>query len=140
MSPFVWIGVAAVMGIIEALSFGIVAVWFVVGSLVAFLAGMLGVDLLVQCGVFLVVSVVLLIACRPLVLKYRKRGSDHEPTLVGSHAVVTEAIDNDRMVGRVETPDHMTWSARSFDGRPIHRGESVTVVAQESIKLIVERG
>ena len=140
MSPFVWIGVAVVMAIVEVLSLGLITMWFVVGALAAFLAAMLGADLFVQLIVFLVVSIVLLVALRPVVVKYRKRGQDHEPTLLGSHAVVTEAIDNDRMVGRVETPDHMSWAARSADGAPIEAGASVTVVAQESIKLVVERG
>lgn len=140
MPWYAWIIVAVVMALAEALSLGLVTMWFVVGALAAFLANVLGADLFVQCVVFLVVSVVLLIALRPVVVKYRRRGAHHEPTLVGTHAVVTEAVDNDRMVGRVETPDHMTWSARAADGAPIEAGASVVVVAQESIRLVVERG
>lgn len=139
MSPFVWLAVAAVMAVVEVVSLGLITMWFVVGALVAFAANLLGADPLVQIVVFLVVSVLCLVVLRPVFVKYRDRGKKEEPTVVGCIAVVREAIDNDRLVGRVETPDHMTWAARSADGRPIASGENVVVVGRESVKLIVER-
>ena len=139
MSPFVWLAVAAVMAVVEVASFGLITMWFVIGALAAFAANLLGADLLVQIVVFLVVSVACLVLLRPVFVKYRKHGAREEPTLVGQPVVVCEDIDNDRMVGRVETGDHMTWAARSFDGRPLAAGENAVVVAQESVKLIVER-
>ena len=139
MSPFVWLAVAAVIAVVEVVSLGLITMWFVVGALVAFAANLLGADPLVQIVVFLVVSVLCLVVLRPVFVKYRDRGKKEEPTVVGCIAVVREAIDNDRLVGRVETPDHMTWAARSADGRPIASGENVVVVGRESVKLIVER-
>ena len=139
MSPFVWLGVAAAMGVVEVVSLGLITMWFVVGALVAFVANLLEADVLVQIAVFLVVSVVCLVVLRPVFVKYRDRGKLEEPTVVGLVAVVSEEIDNDRLVGRVETPDHMSWAARSADGRLIPAGENVLVVGQESVKLIVER-
>lgn len=138
-SPFLWLVVAAVMGVVEALTTGLITVWFVVGGLAAFVADLLGASMVVQVGVFLVVSVACLIALRPVFVKYRRRGEAAEPTNVGRRAVVVEDIDNARMTGRVETSDHMSWAARSSDGSPIERGASVEVVGQESVKLIVER-
>ena len=35
MSPFVWLGVAAVMGVVEIVSLSLITMWFVVGALVA---------------------------------------------------------------------------------------------------------
>lgn len=139
LSPFIWLAVAAVMAVVEVASLGLVTMWFVVGALVAFAANLLGLDVFAQVVVFLAVSVLCLVVLRPVFVKYRDRGKEEEPTPVGQIAVVAEAIDNDRLVGRVETPDHMTWAARSADGRPIPAGENVTVVGQESVKLIVER-
>lgn len=139
MSPFVWLIVAAVMAVVEIASLSLITMWFVVGALIAFVANLLGVDPLIQIAVFLVVSVLCLIVLRPVFVKYRDRGKLEEPTVVGQKAVVREAIDNSLFVGRVETPDHMTWAARSADGMPIPIGENVVVVGQESVKLIVER-
>ena len=134
MSPFVWLAVAAVMAVVEVASFGLITMWFVIGALAA-----LGADLLVQIVVFLVVSVVCLVALRPVFVKYRDRGKQEEPTHVGQTAVVVEDVDNEGLTGRVETDNRMTWAARSADGSFIPQGAVVRIVGQESVKLIVER-
>lgn len=139
MGPSFWLVVAAVAAVAEVLSFGLVTVWFLVGALVAFVFALFGVAPLVQTVVFLAVSVICLAMFRPLALKYRKKGAAEELSLMGQTVVVCEGIDNDRMVGRVQTSDRMTWAARSADGSPIAQGETAVVVARESIKLIVER-
>ena len=134
MSPFIWLAVAAVMAVVEVVSFGLITMWFVIGALAAF-----GADLLVQIVVFLVVSVVCLVALRPVFVKYRDRGKQEEPTHVGQTAVVVEDVDNEGLTGRVETDNRMTWAARSADGSFIPQGAVVRIVGQESVKLIVER-
>ena len=138
-SPFVWLVVAALAAVVEAVSFGLITLWFFVGALAAFVVAFLGGSLVVQLAVFLVVSIACLVLLRPVIMKNRKRGKEHEASPVGSNAVVVEAIDNDAMVGRVETPDHMTWAAISADGSPIDAGARVRVVDNKSIKLVVER-
>ena len=59
--------------------------------------------------------------------------------MVGQSALVVEAIDNERLSGRIETANRMTWAARSADGSVIPAGETVVIKDRESIKLIVER-
>ena len=135
MSPFIWLAVAAVMAVVEVVSFGLITMWFVIGALAAFAANLLGADLLVQ----MVVSVVCLVALRPVFVKYRDRGKQEEPTHVGQTAVVVEDVDNEGLTGRVETDNRMTWAARSADGSFIPQGAVVRIVGQESVKLIVER-
>lgn len=81
MSPFVWLGVAAVMGVVEIVSLGLITMWFVVGALVAFVASLLGADLVVQLVVFLVVSVACLVGLRPVFVKYRDRGNSRSPPM-----------------------------------------------------------
>ena len=139
MSPFIWLGVALVMGIIEVLSLGLITMWFVIGALLAFLANLLGYDIIVQLVVFFVVSIVCLVALRPVFVKYRKHGEKEEPNVVGQPAIVVEAIDNERLVGRVETANRMTWAARSADETVIPAGETVVIKDRKSITLIVER-
>ncbi len=136
-TPVLWLVVAIAMALIEAFSLGLITLWFVVGALVAFIADLLGASLVVQIVLFLIVSVLCLVLLRPVFVTYRERGRAAEPTVVGERGVVCERIDNARLSGRVEMPDHMTWTARSFDGTPIEVGVPVIVVSQESIKLIV---
>ena len=139
LSPYFWLIVAAVAALIEMLSVSLITVWFVIGGVVAFFAGFFGAPLWLQLVVFLVVSLASLALFRPMILKYRKQGASHEATLVGKSAVVVEDIGDDTHTGRVETPDHMTWTALSHDGTPIEAGAQVRVVGQDSIKLVVER-
>lgn len=138
MNPYWWLGIAAVMAVIEAVSLGFITIWFVVGALVAFVASFLGANLTVQIIVFLVVSLACLALLRPLALKHRRIGESLESTPVGLNAVVVERVDNDALIGRVETPDHMTWAALSASGEPLQVGEQVRVVDQQSVKLVVE--
>lgn len=139
MNPYWWLAIAAVLAVIEILSQSLITVWFFVGGIAAFVAAMLGADLLVQVIVFLAVSLVCLAALRPLIMKHRKIGESHEPTLVGASAIVVERVDAQAQTGRVETPDHMTWMALPDDGEPIDVGERVRVIDQRSIKLVVRR-
>lgn len=139
MGPFAWLIVALVMAVVEIASFGLITIWFVVGSLVAFVASLLGADLLVQIVIFLAVSVLCLVVLRPVFVKYRRRGQASEPTEIGQSALVVETVDNGELTGRVETGDRVTWTARSADGSIIPEGTTVLIVGRESVKLIVER-
>ena len=134
-----WIVVAVVMALVEALSFGMFTMWFVIGSIAALVAHLLGFGIVVQIVVFLVVSVVLLVALRPYALKHRNRGEAAEPSIIGQSARVIIDIPADGTPGRVETADRMTWAALSATGEAIEFGARVHIVGQESIKLLVER-
>lgn len=134
-----WIVVAVVMALIEALSLGMFTMWFVIGAIAALAAQLLGFGAVVQIVVFLVVSVVLLVALRPYALKHRNRGEAAEPSLIGQSARVIIDIPADGTPGRVETADRMTWAALSATGESIEFGARVHIVGQESIKLLVER-
>ncbi|MGI6220452.1 MAG: NfeD family protein [Coriobacteriales bacterium] len=134
-----WLIIAAVMAIIEVASMGLITLWFVIGGVAAFIVQFAGGPLWLQIVVFIAVSLVCLALLRPVIMKNRKRGEQHEATPVGLNAIVVEQIDNDALVGRVETPDHMTWAAVSADGSVLPEGTRVRVVDQQSIKLVVER-
>lgn len=133
-----WLVVALIMGAVEAGTTALVTMWFVVGALAAFLAAFLGAGAAVQLVVFLAVSLLCLALIRPVAVRHRNAGPSAEPSMVGASALVTEAIPESG-TGRVETADHMSWAARAADGAGIGVGESVRVVAQESIVLVVER-
>ena len=138
MELILWLFTAIVMAVVEAVTAATVTIWFIVGALVSFVVAWAGGSFIVQVFTFLGVSIVCLLAFRPIVVKYRKHGEANEATMVGRVCIVCEDIDNDRLSGRVRTSDDMTWAARSKDGAPIPRDTSVRVVAQESVKLIVE--
>ena len=138
--PYLWIGLAILLGVAEAVTIQLVAVWFAVGALAAVIPAALGASVTVQFGVFVAVSAVALILTRPLVKKVLtpRRERTNADRLIGTIGVVIEEIDNFRSKGRV-TLSGLDWAARSEDGEIIPPGAEVLVNRIEGVTLIVER-
>ena len=62
---FIWLAVFIILLIIEALTVGLVTIWFAGGALAAIAVNSLGMGMAGQCIVFLVVSCILLFFTRP---------------------------------------------------------------------------
>ena len=137
---YVWIWLALLVGfvVVEALTIQLVSVWFICGAFCAMLAALLGVDILIQCFVFLAVSVLLLALLRPLVKNklITPIVATNTDMIIGKVGVVKETIDNDLGCGRI-TVNGQLWSARSYYGAVISEGVKVTVYAIDGVKLIV---
>lgn len=136
-----WVVVLVVFLIVEAVTAGLVSIWFVFGSLVALICAALGAAVWLQIFWFVIVSVATLILTRPLVKRYvdSRSVATNADRSIGRAAVVTERIDNLAATGAVKL-DGVVWTARSTDDAvAIETGERVTVRAIEGVKLIVER-
>lgn len=72
----IWIAAIVVFGIVEAVTVGLVSIWFVLGAVAGLLAAVLGAALWVQIVLFFVVSIAALAATRPLVQKDAPQGRD----------------------------------------------------------------
>ncbi len=135
-----WIIAMVVFLVIEAVTVGIVSVWFAIGALFAMVTAMLGADLWVQITVFLVVSAIALYFTRPLVKKFVN--NKVEPTnadmLIGKECRVVETIDNLSGTGAVYV-DGKTWTARTVDEEIIPEGQLVKAERIEGVKLIVSK-
>ena len=135
-----WIIAMVVFLVIEAVTVGIVSVWFAIGALFAMVTAMLGANLWVQITVFLVVSAIALYFTRPLVKKFVN--NKVEPTnadmLIGKECRVVETIDNLSGTGAVYV-DGKTWTARTVDEEIIPEGQLVKAERLEGVKLIVSK-
>lgn len=135
----IWIAAIVVFGIVEAVTVGLVSIWFVLGAVAGLLAAVLGAALWVQIVLFFVVSIAALAATRPLVQRMLRR--DETPTnadrVLGQTARVTETIDNTVPTGAVYA-DGKTWTARSASGRVIPKDTMVKVQRMEGVRLFVE--
>lgn len=135
-----WIIAMVVFLVIEAVTVGIVSVWFAIGALFAMVTAMLGANLWVQITVFLVVSAIALYFTRPLVKKFVN--NKVEPTnadmLIGKECRVVETIDNLSGTGAVYV-DGKTWTARTVDEEIISEGQLVKAERIEGVKLIVSK-
>ena len=134
-----WIALLIVLVIIEAVTAQLVTIWFAAGAAAANIAELLNSHPWLQWLIFIIVSVVTLIATRPLVRKATKQKI--QPTnadrCIGQTAVVTEEIDNIAGKGQVHV-NGITWTARSADGSVIEKDRKVTVEKIEGVKLIVK--
>ena len=136
---FLWIGAIIVFGVVEALTAGLVSIWFVPGAVAGLIAAMAGLGILSQLVLFLAVSAAALAATRPLVKKLSagRAVPTNADRVLGRTARVTETIDNDSAAGAVYV-DGKTWTARSADGTVLPAGSRVEVRRMEGVKLIVE--
>ena len=136
-----WLVAVIALGVLEAVTVGLVSVWFAVGALAALISSLFGGPLWLQILLFIVVSALALVITRPLVKKYFNKES-HKATnadmVIGEEAHVTEVINNLQATGAVRCMGK-EWTARSEDGDIIEKNEIVTVVKIEGVKLIVKK-
>jgi len=134
----VWTAAIILFGIVEAVTAGLVSIWFVAGALVALVAAFVGAPLWLQIVLFLLVSAVALALTRPLLRKITtaKAEATNADRVLGEIAKVTETIDNENSVGAVYI-DGKTWTARSVDDTIIPAGSRVHIESMQGVKLLV---
>lgn len=140
MPTIIWIAAIVLFGVVEGVTAGLTSIWFVLGSVAGLIAAVCGAAIWLQVVVFFVISIVALVATRPLVRKLLNRDivPTNADTVLGKEARVTEAIDNVIPTGAVYV-DGKTWSARSVSGEPLEEGSMVRIVRMEGVKLFVEK-
>ena len=91
-----------------------------------------------QFAVFLIVSILALIATRPLARKMLDKAivPTNADRVLHHEAKVTETVDNENATGAVYI-DGKTWTARSEDGNIIPKGKMARIVRMEGVKLYV---
>lgn len=140
MQAVVWLVLLVLLLIIEALTLGLTTIWFAGGALVSFIMATAGIEVLVQIIAFCVVSVLLLIITRPAAVRWvnKDRVKTNAESLIGSTAVITEAIDNLAGKGQVQVRGQY-WTARAAnDDHRIEAGTTVKIKQISGVKLIVE--
>lgn len=138
MMTVIWVAAIIVFGIAEAATAGLVSIWFVGGAAVGLITAELGGTLWLQIVLFLAVSVVLLVATRPLARRMLDKSivPTNADRVLRHTGRVTERIDNEIPSGAVYI-DGKTWSARSEDGNVIAKDKRVVIVRMEGVKLFV---
>lgn len=135
----VWLALLLIFAAAEAATVGLTSVWFAIGSLGALICALLDGSIWLQIGIFIVLSVVCLVALRPLAKKYlnSKVEATNADRVIGQEARVTQDIDNIRGVGAV-TIGGIPWTARSEHDTLIPAGTMVRVLRIEGVKVMVE--
>ena len=134
----IWLAVALVMLVIEALTVGLATIWFAAGALVALLAALLDFSIAVQIVLFLAVSICLLVFTRKIFVEKLKAGSEktNVDALVGEKGVVISPI-HPYEVGQVKVGGQV-WSAVGKNpDETFAVVQLVKINAIEGVKLVV---
>lgn len=136
-----WLIAFVLFLVIELITPGVlVSIWFSLGALAAWIAFVLGAEVHIQAVVFVVASLVLLVSVKPILSRCVQKGivKTNADALIGTHGIVTEAINNIDSVGTVKAGGRL-WTARSAGGDTIPEGCEVEIKAIEGVKLMVIR-
>lgn len=135
-----WVVLLVLFTVIEAVTIQLVSIWFALGALGALIASFCSADIRLQLIIFLGVSIISLIATRPLVKKFTSSRiqSTNADRCIGENAIVVEEINNLLAKGQAKINGN-TWTARSSDGSIIAEGSTVVVEKIEGVKLIVNK-
>ncbi len=139
MSTWLWLIAAIIFVIIEALTLGLVTIWFAVGALAAFFVAWLGFSLQTQITFFIVSSFVLLYLTGPIARKYLKIGTTktNVQALINELGIVREKIEQVKQ-GQIEVKGQF-WAARASTDEDIEVDERVVVQKIEGNTLIVRK-
>lgn len=136
-----WLVLFVLLLVVEIMTMGLTTIWFAGGALIAFLINFLEVDAWIQVVVFLLASILLLVLTRPIAMKFfnQDRQKTNVDSIVGQKALVIEAFDAVRGIGRVEV-NGMEWLAKVENPENLLAvGERVVIEEIQGVKLIVKK-
>lgn len=133
-----WLAVFLIVSTAEALTQQLVAIWFSVGSFIAIFVSILGFDFSIQLAVFLIVSIVSILAFRPIMMKHFKVkiSKTNIALVVGKKGYVLTDFNALTFEGRVQV-DGMDWAASSKNEVLLKKGDKIVVEGVQGVKLIV---
>lgn len=134
----VWLIIFVVLLLLELMTTSLVSIWLSLGALIAFFTSLLCDITWIQIIVFFVVSIISLVATRPLVKRYinPKIEKTNYDRVIGKTAVVTKNIT--KMENGEVKIDGNLWTAKTED-EDIKKDEKVEILRIEGVKLIVRR-
>jgi membrane protein implicated in regulation of membrane protease activity len=134
-----WAVIFVITLIIELETADLTTIWFCISSVVALVAGIAFANPITQIIIFVALSLVLILATRPLV-KNKMRATvirTNTDRLIGMVAIVTkEIVPNE--IGEVKVSNEF-WRAVNYDGLSFEVGESISVDSITGIKLVVSK-
>ena len=132
-----WLAATIFFVFIEASTFNLVSVWFAVGGAAALVSCIFTGSLRVQSAVFVAVSILCLLALRPLTARLRRPLTPTNGDLnVGRTATILTPVTDDAP-GRARL-DGVDWNAQAVPGASFAPGDKCRGAAIRSTTLIVE--
>lgn len=134
----IWVAAIIVFIVIEIFTQGLTSIYFAGGALGGCITAIAGAGPLAQVIVFIIVSVILIIATRPFKKKLdQKIQKTNVDTVIGQTAIVEDEIKPGQ-TGRVRL-DGKIWTAKGAGEEEIPAGMQVTVREIQGVTLTVEK-
>lgn len=137
-----WVALILAFVVIEMFSLELVFLMVAVGSVGGLVLALLGAPLWAQIVLTVVVSLLLILALRPALLRRLRRGGDptlsNVDALIGLEGVVVVPVS--AVAGSVKLANGETWTARAdpaSGATPMPLGSTVTVVAISGATALV---
>lgn len=138
--PYIWLWllIAVAFTIIEALTLGIVSIWFALGAIVAMLFAFVVDSFFIQLMIFLVSSLVLVATTRKIAVEKLKIGQykTNIDELIGKECIVVKSISM-LETGEVKL-DGKIWRAISDSKQNYDVNDVTTVLRIEGVTIVVK--
>lgn len=135
---YIWLILAGVFVIGEVLTSGFLIFWLSLGSLIAMVISFVTDNIIIQTTTFLISSVILILATKPLVKKFATTDTvkTNAYSIIGKKGLVTKDIDSINSTGQVKI-DGELWSAVGVDDINIKKGTEVKILEIKGVKVVV---
>lgn len=136
----IWLIAVVAFIILEAVTYQIISIWFVIGAIGGLIAYLSGAGFEIQMVVFIAVSALLLAVLRPLSMKLLKSKDlkTNADSLIGKNILITQEVSNIKGTGQGKI-NGMAWTVRGVTDEVIHAGETAKIKDIEGVKLIAEK-
>ena len=135
---YIWLILAGVFVIGEVITSGFLIFWLGIASLIAMAVSFVTDNIIIQTTVFLISSVILILATKPLVKKFAKveTTKTNAFSLIDKKGIVTKDISSINSTGQVKVEGEL-WSATGENDIEIPKGTEVKIKEIKGVKLIV---
>ena len=133
-----WLIATGIFFVGEMLTTGFLIFWLGVGSLLALVVSLFTSNLFVQTAVFVISSILLIFATKPLTDKFSKKGvvPTNVYTLAGKKGIVIETIDPKNGKGQIKVGGEI-WSALCDESLVIPKDSEIEIVRIQGVKAYV---
>ena len=137
---YIWLILAGLFLIIEAMTAGFLVFWLSIGSLFAMITSFFTDNIFIQTTVFVISSTILIFTTKPFVKKFTQAESSLKTnvySIIGKTAIVTQEINSIHSTGQIKV-DGEVWSAiGENDSSVIPKDSEVKILEVKGVKAIV---
>lgn len=133
-----WLVLFLVLAVVEMITLDLFFIMLSVGALAALAASLVTGSFFIQCIVFCIVALAMILFVRPVALRHLKKGPPEQRSnidrLIGEMALTLEPVSAASGIVKIGGD---TWSARAVSGGEIPAGRKVSVTRIEGATAIV---